>query len=186
MSVESATVCYINPTFAGILGGEDQTSAVESAGLIVGQQFVDVLQLQLVSPSATIFLQWINGIITENNSTPFRSQFKNATKSVTIKWTGVLVHTKSVVLTGRISSSSNLPSPELNSRLGVGNLRNEDITPPPSSTDSSPHFHRSTSPVLSRQNSPVDCRSHTDSQEESQATWRNTEKVLRRQTPSLI
>ena len=157
-SPESATICYVNPTFVGIISADHGTEKVEPAGL-VGQRFADVLQLQLVSSSSASFLQWISGITTENHSTPFRSQFKSATKSLNIKWTGALVQTKYIVLTGRIRSPS---SPERTSRLAVGNLRNEDITPPPSSTDS---VHRSTSPVISRRNSPA-------GQPESQSTWR--------------
>jgi hypothetical protein len=171
-SPESATVSYVNPTFVGIISADHGTEKVESSGL-VGQRFVDVLQSHLACSSSASFLQWISRIDTENNSTPFRTQFKSATKSVNIKWTGALVQAKYIVLTGRIRSSS---SPERSSRLAVGNLRNEDITPPPSSTDS---IHRSTSPVISRQNSPA-------GQPESQSTWRNQEKVILQSRPRLI
>lgn len=176
VGAESAKVCYVNPTFAQLFSGDQETSNDAFAG----QLFVDVLQLRLISPHTTTFLQWIKEIIAENTLTPLRSQFKGNTKSISIKWTGVLIQNTYIVLTGRISSPSNLPSPERSSRHAVATLRCEDISPPPSSTDSSsPPLNRVTSPPgFSRQNSSNDTRLKANTKGEPQTTWRNTEKVI--------
>ena len=173
LSTETATVCYINQAFL------DMTCTDRGAqNCFVGHRFVDVLQLRLVSPSTPVFLQWISKTVKENNANTFRSQFNGTTKLVNVKWTTVLVQVKYVVLTGRISSMTKLPSQEHGSRFSTGSVRNGDITPPLYSTDStsSPMLH-STSPVISMENPPTDCRFSVDAQEEPQTTWRNIEKV---------
>lgn len=171
-SVESATVCYVNPTFADLFDADQGTS---NDAPVVGQLFIDILQLRLTSPRTTVFLQWMAEVLAVKVSTQLRSQFKGSAKAINIKWTGVLVENKYFVLTGRISSPSNLPSPERTSRAGTSDLKNEDITSQRSSTDSSsPPLHR----TVSRQLSPIDSRLKADPTHEPQATWRNTEKVI--------
>lgn len=203
---KALVTCYVNERFRELVTVRESLGAIAATG-IVGIRFVSILQGHSVSPSTSLFLEWIGGIVNsvERNSRFLKSVFRlsdsheiassvgRTSDFVDVEWNGALVQEKYVVLIGRytdpVIQSSQSPNPKVQQLVldpsPIEEIRGSTIS---SDTDfsplSGPLTNGSPKKPRGRLNSTAKPLSRLTSFEEHSGrstpngyTWQNHEKV---------
>jgi len=125
LSADSLNVCYVNRAFLDSIGDSPLVDPVEQAvppelspaannHSEAPPNFMSILQTQCINPSASQFIQWVNGVAQEPQIVHhLKTRFKGFTVAkeeyvsertpqfVDIEWNAVIMEKKFIVLTGR-------------------------------------------------------------------------------------
>jgi hypothetical protein len=114
-------VCYVNQAFLNNIGESPLSEAElfemglqEPRTRLVPDDFMSMLEVQCINPSAAQFLQWIKGVVQKPNKiNNLKTRFKGftlpqdsylsdrTTQFVDIEWNAVVMEKKFIILTGR-------------------------------------------------------------------------------------
>jgi hypothetical protein len=125
LSAESLYVCYVNRAFLDSIGDSPlvdpaeqevppELFATSNNHSVPPPDFMSILQTQCINPSASQFIQWVNGVAQEPQIVHhLKTRFKGFTVAkeevvsertpqfVDIEWNAVIMEKKFIVLTGR-------------------------------------------------------------------------------------
>jgi len=127
-SADSLQVCYVNRAFLESIGDSPLADPEDEEGEVapelsppptdnrapVAANFMSILQTQCINPSASHFIQWVNGVAQEPEIVHYlKTRFKGFTLAkeeyasertpqfVDIEWNAVVMKKKFIVLSGR-------------------------------------------------------------------------------------